>query len=191
MARRIIVVALSLTGFLAGTLLVLSLWFQVSLSLARPNDLRAAFVVTVVNGDLCYRKSEWVETVQDLVREIRRTRESFLAEGETGPPAPAVRATTRESVSLRRFELFGFEYHVRLQAIPYDSPLYDGIWPRQIEVIVPLWLPLVVLLAYPTTFVIRGPLRRHRRRKRGLCIHCGYSLKGLPEPRCPECGEAT
>lgn len=26
----------------------------------------------------------------------------------------------------------------------------------------------------------------------GHCTHCGYSLHGLPEPRCPECGaEAT
>ncbi len=23
-----------------------------------------------------------------------------------------------------------------------------------------------------------------------LCLHCGYSLRGLPEARCPECGEA-
>ena len=22
-----------------------------------------------------------------------------------------------------------------------------------------------------------------------VCLHCGYSLAGLPEPRCPECGE--
>ena len=25
----------------------------------------------------------------------------------------------------------------------------------------------------------------------GCCIHCGYSLRGLPEPRCPECGRPT
>ena len=43
---------------------------------------------------------------------------------------------------------------------------------------------------YPALAFIRGPLRRWRRRKRGLCIHCGYNLTGLTEPRCPECGEA-
>ena len=26
----------------------------------------------------------------------------------------------------------------------------------------------------------RGPI--------GLCLDCGYSLRGLPTPRCPECG---
>ncbi len=28
------------------------------------------------------------------------------------------------------------------------------------------------------------------RRYRGLCLKCGYSLHGLIEPRCPECGTA-
>jgi hypothetical protein len=31
-------------------------------------------------------------------------------------------------------------------------------------------------------------IARRRRRKRGSCVHCGYSLTGLTEPRCPECG---
>jgi hypothetical protein len=30
--------------------------------------------------------------------------------------------------------------------------------------------------------------RRVGRVRRGLCLHCGYSLQGLTEPRCPECG---
>jgi len=31
-------------------------------------------------------------------------------------------------------------------------------------------------------------LRPHRCRRPGHCTHCGYSLHGLPESRCPECG---
>lgn len=30
--------------------------------------------------------------------------------------------------------------------------------------------------------------RRATRRKRGRCPSCGYDIRGLPEPRCPECG---
>ena len=54
----------------------------------------------------------------------------------------------------------------------------------------PLWMPCLVFVAYPTLAFIRGPLRRYRRRKRGLCVTCGYDLRGSPE-RCPECGEAV
>ena len=53
----------------------------------------------------------------------------------------------------------------------------------------PPWVPVVLFATYPTIAFIRGPVRRWRRRKRGLCIHCGYNLTGLTEPRCPECGE--
>ena len=38
--------------------------------------------------------------------------------------------------------------------------------------------------------LLRGPfaLRRHLRRKRGLCVACGYDLRGDLEHGCPECG---
>ena len=49
------------------------------------------------------------------------------------------------------------------------------------------WLISTILGAYPTLAFIRGPLRRYRRRKRGLCVTCGYDLRGSPG-RCPECG---
>jgi len=38
-----------------------------------------------------------------------------------------------------------------------------------------------VLLAYPG---LRGRLRR----RRGLCLHCGYNLNCAPRSECPECG---
>lgn len=37
-----------------------------------------------------------------------------------------------------------------------------------------------------------GTLRRARRRRRGLCPHCGYDRRGLgADSLCPECGHAT
>ena len=46
----------------------------------------------------------------------------------------------------------------------------------------------LLFAAYPTIVFIRGPLRRRRRHRKGLCVTCGYNLTGLTEPRCPECG---
>lgn len=52
-------------------------------------------------------------------------------------------------------------------------------------------LPLVVLLPTMTLFIAtrvaaevsRGPIVPP-----GVCSCCGYDLRGLPQPRCPECG---
>ena len=52
---------------------------------------------------------------------------------------------------------------------------------------IPLWMPFVLFAIYPIITFIRGPLRRWRRRRRGLCVECGYDLRGSTQ-RCPECG---
>lgn len=41
--------------------------------------------------------------------------------------------------------------------------------------------------------IISGPfaLRRHLRRKRGVCVACGYDLRHAEHEACPECGAAT
>lgn len=51
----------------------------------------------------------------------------------------------------------------------------------------PLWGIFVLSVSYPIVAFIYGPLRRRRRRKYGQCLDCGYDLRGLVEPRCPEC----
>ena len=52
----------------------------------------------------------------------------------------------------------------------------------------PLWYLGVLLATYPAIVFLRRPILRERRRRLGLCMACGYSLRGLREPRCPECG---
>ncbi|GJM24132.1 MAG: hypothetical protein DHS20C16_05470 [Phycisphaerae bacterium] len=80
-----------------------------------------------------------------------------------------------------------FEY-----AVPSGSvPAPPGILPNNGHVTFPLWCPLLLFAANPIFAFIRGPLRRRARRKRNQCIQCGYSLIGLTEQRCPECGTAV
>ena len=51
---------------------------------------------------------------------------------------------------------------------------------------VPMWFIAIVTLVFPFVFT-RKALRTKRRRKNGLCLSCGYDLRGSGE-RCPECG---
>jgi hypothetical protein len=53
--------------------------------------------------------------------------------------------------------------------------------------IVPLWMPATASAVLPSAWLI-GFVRRRRRRHEGLCHTCGYDLRNLPTPRCPECG---
>jgi hypothetical protein len=48
---------------------------------------------------------------------------------------------------------------------------------------IPIWM-LVVLFGIPTLWL----WRRDRRGQPGLCIKCGYDLRGADHRVCPECG---
>ena len=52
---------------------------------------------------------------------------------------------------------------------------------------IPLWMPIALFgFLFWRSFV---PLYRRRKRKKlGLCLKCGYDLRGSSE-RCPECGK--
>ena len=76
-----------------------------------------------------------------------------------------------------RTNLFGFESQPELPL----RPIWSGFAVNTVFYAALLWLP------------IRGPfvLRRHIRRKRGLCVSCGYDLRHADHEACPECGLAT
>lgn len=92
---------------------------------------------------------------------------------------------------------FYFHHEVMMQEPPCRDRM--GLPPvdRDARFPVATWnlrlplLPMALLFAaYPVIAFIRGPARRWRRRRKGLCVKCGYDLTGLPEPRCPECGSS-
>lgn len=55
---------------------------------------------------------------------------------------------------------------------------------------VPLSAITLAMLTYPTIVFIRGPVRRWRRRRKGLCVKCGYDLTGNVTGVCSECGKS-
>ena len=67
--------------------------------------------------------------------------------------------------------------------------LYLQATTLSISFIVPLVISLLSAI-YPTFTIIRGPIRRYRRRRKGLCLKCGYNLTGNESGICPECGQA-
>ncbi len=101
---------------------------------------------------------------------------------------------------LRLAVIRGAAHVVYSEPYPGKEPLYDldlgAVYLRRTSIShvlargvgVQWWALFPLLMILPIIAYIRGPMRRRRRRRLGLCIACGYSLVGLTEPRCPECG---
>jgi hypothetical protein len=83
----------------------------------------------------------------------------------------------------------GFRYSRRFVGTALDpgSPGEFGLTVCH-YLALPLWMPFVLLAAYPAMAFVRGPLRYYRRRGRGLCVKCGYDLTGNVSGVCSECG---
>ena len=81
-----------------------------------------------------------------------------------------------------------FEARSRLQKTSKNGGIIS-VERWGIIVIWQTWLVALILFTYPTIVFIRGPLRRWRRCRKGLCMKCGYNLTGNTSGICPECGE--
>lgn len=54
----------------------------------------------------------------------------------------------------------------------------------------PSWWTITFITLFPAMFIYFPGRRKRRRRKLGLCVRCGYDLRGQSDASsgCPECG---
>ena len=67
------------------------------------------------------------------------------------------------------------------------GPVEMWDWGSYRDIDIRHWFLVLLFSLPPAAWLLRGPLLRRRRRKLGLCRHCGYDLRATPG-RCPECG---
>lgn len=79
--------------------------------------------------------------------------------------------------------LFGLSTEERREARALSR---KQVW--NLDLRVPFWAPCILFATSPAIAFIGGPLRRWRRRRRGVCAKCGYDLTGNVSGVCPECG---
>ncbi len=102
----------------------------------------------------------------------------------------AIHRSRGSEISLISWVYFGSSRGQRMPPPPDREALATWIFGKAPTTwaISALWVLGVVLAAYPSCALMFGPVRRWRRRRRGLCVGCGYNLTGNVSGVCPECG---
>lgn len=97
------------------------------------------------------------------------------------------RLQIKPSLSFLGFSIAGFRLsgHHSLDGWGVNREVVGTTEVRKIEM--PVWMLASALGVWPLVALIRGPLRRHRRRVLGQCLACGYDLTGNTTGICSEC----
>ena len=157
--------------------------------------IRKVAIVVLTLGALTLPLIAWMTIVRQVVWH-KDTTNSVWAVGAVGGYAFVFHASSTDQRNLRstsaywkRYE-FGARFFQTHRAFAWKRRVerWLGVLITIDEVFIPLGLPFVLLATYPTIAFIRGPLRRWRRRRRGLCVNCAYDLTGNVTGVCSECG---
>ena len=85
-----------------------------------------------------------------------------------------------------------YEWSVGPCGVEYWAILGSGMpITKSLDIRGPFWPLFVALATYPSLAFIRGPVRRWRRQRKGLCVRCAYDLTLNESGVCPECGTAV
>ena len=120
-----------------------------------------------------YRKRGDIEPAYVMATAGGDARRAWWSYARLDPTGRTFQQAPSEKPSLLNW--LGFAYGWRI--------FTDG---RVVAVVVPMWVPVILLSVYPA---VRGwhAFRGRKRFREGLCPKCGYDLRESPE-KCPECG---
>jgi hypothetical protein len=93
------------------------------------------------------------------------------------------RASQDYEESLRNYDLPRFYWKAKRRRNSSRGPIDEA------ELRVPCWALVATACVLPAVW-IRSRVRSGRRKRRGLCLRCGYDLRASGG-RCPECGYAA
>ena len=177
MIRKAIIVVLTLGAVGTAAACMVSYWGMIGIGRSRPNTRMS---VELGSGHLFVEViTKWPAMAFQLVHDERTYHNALSPE-------------------LDRFDRRDAWHHIWTAPPPWTSlrPAFRYVktpngGATEYTLVVTLWLIVFLFAAYPTIAFIRGPWRRWRRRRRGLCAACGYNLTANTTGVCSECGEAV